>query len=161
MFFDNEINRAFRRMSGSFFDTDDIFEGNRGNSETGPYWYGYTLSIGPNGRPVLRECGTGQEAPGQGNAREPVVDTIVDEKNNTVKLIAEIPGVEKNDIQIVVDNKVVDISAARDKTRYHARVPIKRRIDENSAKASYKNGILQLVFGLVSEKPTGTKVEVE
>ncbi|MFB5638138.1 MAG: Hsp20/alpha crystallin family protein, partial [Nitrosarchaeum sp.] len=41
-------------------------------------------------------------------------------------------------------------------------VPIKYKVDENSAKASYKNGILELVFKLIEdEKPKGKKVEVE
>ena len=45
--------------------------------------------------------------------------------------------------------------------KYHTKVPLKHKVDENSAKASYKNGILQLVFKLVTEKQTGKKVEVE
>ena len=37
--------------------------------------------------------------------REPLVDTIVDEKEKVVKLIAEMPGVEKTDVKIVVDKQ--------------------------------------------------------
>ena len=44
--------------------------------------------------------------------------------------------------------------------KYHAKVPIRHNVDEKSAKASYKNGILQLVFERVAANPTGTKVEV-
>ncbi len=146
-------------MSESFFDADDIFEGAKGNLGTGPHWHGYALSVGPNGRPILKEFGHRPEA-SRDSAREPMVDTIVDEKSNTVKLIAEIPGVEKSDIQVVVDNDAVDISAARDNKKYHAKVPIRHNVDEKSAKASYKNGILQLVFERVAANPTGTKVEV-
>ncbi|MGI0022307.1 MAG: archaeal heat shock protein Hsp20, partial [Nitrososphaeraceae archaeon] len=37
-----------------------------------------------------------------------------------------------------------------------------QKVDENSAKASYKNGILELRFSLVEqEKPKGKTVEVE
>jgi len=46
--------------------------------------------------------------------------------------------------------------------KYHVKVPIQHRIEENSAKASYKNGILELVFKLKDpEKPKGKTVEVE
>ena len=69
-----------------------------------------------DGKPVVKEYGNVK--PGQlptSDTREPIVDTIVDEKETVVKLIAaEMPGVEKTDVKIVVDNKVVDISAEHD-----------------------------------------------
>ena len=163
MFFDSEFDRIFKRMSNSFFNIDDIFEEFKGKgSETGPYYYGYTMTVGPDGKPVVKEYGNVK--PGllpTSDTREPIVDTIVDENEKVVKLIAEMPGVEKTDVQIVVENKIVSISAEHDQKKYHAKVPLKNKVDENSAKASYKNGILQLVFKLVEEKPQGKKVEVE
>ena len=163
MFFDSEFDRIFKRMSNSFFNIDDIFEEFKGKgSDNGPYYYGYTMTVGPDGKPVVKEYGNVK--PGllpTSDTREPIVDTIVDENEKVVKLIAEMPGVEKTDVQIVVENKVVSISAEHDKKKYHAKVPLKNKVDENSAKASYKNGILQLVFKLVEEKPQGKKVEVE
>ena len=96
------------------------------------------------------------------DAREAIVDTIVDEKEKVVKLIAEMPGVEKSDVKIVVENKIVDLSAEHDEKKYHVKVPVQHKVDENSAKASYKNGILQIVFKLAEEKkPKGKTVEVE
>ena len=163
MFFDSEFDRIFKRMSNSFFNIDDIFEEFKGkDSCSGPYCYGYTMTVGPDGKPVVKEYGNVK--PGllpNSDTREPVVDTIVDEKEKVVKLIAEMPGVEKSDVKIVVDNKVVDVSAEHGEKKYHAKVPLKHKVDENSAKASYKNGILQLVFDLVEDKPTGKTVEVE
>ena len=162
MFFDSEFDRIFKRMSNSFF-SNDIFEEFKGkDSGSGPYYYGYTMTVGPDGKPVVKEYGNVK--PGllpNSDTREPIVDTIVDEKEKVVKLIAEMPGVEKTDVKIVVDNKVVDVSAEHGEKKYHAKVPLKHKVDENSAKASYKNGILQLVFGLVEDKPTGKTVEVE
>ena len=163
MFFDSEFDRIFKRMSNSFFNIDDIFEEFKGRgSETGPYYYGYTMTVGPDGKPIVKEYGNVK--PGllpTSDTREPIVDTIVDENEKVVKLIAEMPGVEKTDVQIVVENKVVSISAEHDQKKYYAKVPLKNKVDENSAKASYKNGILQLVFKLVEDKPQGKTVEVE
>ena len=162
MFFDNEIDRIFKKMSSSFFDIDDAFEEFKGNSDSGPFFYGYTMTVGPDGKPVVQEYGNAK--PGQlpvSDTREPIVDTIVDEKEKIVKLIAEMPGVEKTDVKIVVDNKIVNLSAEHGEKKYHVKVPLQHKVDENSAKASYKNGILQLVFKLVVEKQTGKKVEVE
>jgi HSP20 family protein len=162
--FDDEFDRIFKRMSSSFFDIDDIFEEFKGNgSQTGPFYYGYTMTVGPNGKPIVKEYGNVK--PGllpSANIREPIVDAIVDEKEKLVKLVAEIPGVEKSDVKILVQDKTVDISAEHDEKKYHVKVPIKYKVDENSAKASYKNGILEVVFKLIEdEKPKGKKVEVE
>ena len=161
IFFDNEFDRIFRRMSNSFFNIDDIFEEPKGNG-SGPYYYGYAMAVGPDGKPVVKEYGNSK--PGQlptSDARAPIVDTVIDEKEKVVKLIAEMPGVEKADVKIVVENKIVDISAEHDEKKYHVKVPLKHKVDENSAKASYKNGILQLTFKIVEEKPKGKTVEVE
>ncbi|MFB5612586.1 MAG: archaeal heat shock protein Hsp20 [Nitrosarchaeum sp.] len=161
--FNDEFDRIFKRMSGSFFDIDDIFEEFKEGTGTGPFYYGYTMTVGPNGKPVVKEYGNVK--PGllsSADTREPIVDSIVDEKEKLVKLVAEMPGVEKSDVKILVQDKVVDISAEHDKKKYHVKVPIKYKVDENSAKASYKNGILELVFKLIEdEKPKGKKVEVE
>lgn len=161
--FDDEFNRIFKRMSNSFFNIDDIFEDFKQGTTTGPYYYGYTMTVGPDGKPVVKEYGNVR--PGlvsSSNTREPMVDTLIDEKEKQVKLVAEMPGVEKSDVKIVVQDKLVDISAEHGEKKYHVNVPIKYKVDENSAKASYKNGILELVFKLIEdEKPKGKTVEVE
>lgn len=162
--FDDEFDRIFKKMSSSFFDIDDTFEEFKENgSNSGPFYYGYTMTIGPNGKPVVKEYGNVK--PGllsSADTREPIVDAIVDEKEKLVKLVAEMPGVEKTDVKILVQDKSVDISAERGEKKYHVKVPIKHKVDENTAKASYKNGILELVFKLIEdEKSKGKKVEVE
>ena len=162
--FDDEFNRVFKRMSSSFFDIDDIFEEfKRNGSNSDPFYYGYTMTVGPNGKPVVKEYGNVKpELLPSTDTREPIVDVIADEKEKLVKLVAEMPGVEKTDVKILVQDKSVDISAEHDEKKYHVKVPIKHKVDENSAKASYKNGILELVFKLIEdEKPKGKKVEVE
>lgn len=162
MFFD-EFDRYFKKMSQSFFDIDDIFEEFKEGNITGPVYYGYTMTIGPDGKPIVREYGNVK--PGllpTSDVREPIVDTIVDQKEKVVKLVAEMPGVEKSDVKVVVQDKTVNIDAERGEKKYHASVPIKINVDKDSAKASYKNGILELVFKLVEpEKPKGKTVEVE
>ena len=161
--FDSEFDRIFKRVSNSFFNIDDVFEEfKEKDSSSGPYYYGYTMTVGHDGKPIVREYGNVR--PGllsDSGTKEPVVDTIIDKKEKSIKLVAEMPGVEKTDVKILVDNKTVDVSAERDEKRYHVKVPLKHKVDENSAKASYKNGILQIVFNMVEDKPAGKTVEVE
>jgi HSP20 family protein len=161
-FFDAEIDRIFKKMSNPFFDVNDVLEGFNGNSNSGPVFYGCTMTIGPDGKPSVQEYGNVKpDRPHISDAREAIVDTIVDEKEKVVKLIAEMPGVEKTDVKILFDKNVVNITAEHDEKKYHCTVPLQHKVDENSGKATYKNGILQLVFKLVVEKQTSKKVEVE
>ena len=162
--FDDEFSRIFRKMSSSFFNTDDIFEEFKTKgTNSGPFYYGYTMTVGPDGKPIVKEYGNVKPELAQAsNSREPLVDTIVDEKENLVKLVAEMPGVEKSDVKIVVQGKSVNIAAERGEKKYQVNVPISHKVDENSAKASYKNGILELVFKQAEqEKPKSKTVEVE
>jgi HSP20 family protein len=166
MFFDDEFDRLFKKMSRSFMNLDDIFEEVKETGDIqryGPFYYGYTMTIGPDGKPVVKEYGNVK--PGllpTSDTREPLVDTLIDEKEKVLKLVAEMPGVEKKDVKVVVDEKIVNIDAEHGEKKYHAKVPIKYKVDKDSAKASYKNGILELKFNLVeTEKPKGKTVEVE
>ncbi|MDH5658800.1 MAG: Hsp20/alpha crystallin family protein, partial [Nitrosopumilus sp.] len=58
MWFDEPFEE-FRRMSDRFFNTGDIFGSNWSGDrqQVGPYYYGYTMTVGPDGRPVIKEYG--------------------------------------------------------------------------------------------------------
>ena len=104
MFYDDEFDRIFKQMSGSFMNLDNVFEmlKNAGNI-SGPVFYGYTMTTGPDGKPVVEEYGNVKPdmLPTE-NKREPLIDTLVDEKEKTLKIVAEMPGVEKKDVSVVV-----------------------------------------------------------
>ena len=163
MFHDDEFNRIFKQMSGSFVNLDNVFEmlKNAGNI-SGPVFYGYTMTTDPDGKPVVEEYGNVQPdmLPTE-NKREPLIDTLVDEKEKTLKIIAEMPGVEKKDVNVVVGaDKVIHIDAEHGEKKYHVKVPIKHDVDAESPKATYKNGILELTFKLEDEKSKGKAIDV-
>ena len=165
MFFDDEFDSLFRKMSRSFMNLDELFDEAKesGVQSYGPFYYGYTMTVGPDGKPVVKEYGNVKPSllP-TSETREPFVDTLVDEKENTLKLVAEMPGVEKKDVKVVVNEKTVNIDAEHGEKKYHAKVPVPHKVDKDSAKASYKNGVLELKFSLLeTEKPKGKTVEVE
>lgn len=164
MFFDEEVDRLFKKMSKSFMDFDDIFEDvKRSDGKTfGPYYYGYSITVGSDGKPQIREYGNVKPSllPSS-EVREPLVDTLVDDKENTLMLVAEMPGVEKKDIKVAVEGNLVNIDAERGDKKYQTKVPIKHKVDVDSVKASYTNGILEVQFRLKKEdKPKGKTVEV-
>lgn len=147
-------------------DIDDIFEEfkDSNNLQTyGPYYYGYTMTIGSDGKPVVKEYGNVKTSllP-TSDVREPFVDVLVDDKEKVLKLVAEMPGVEKKDIKIIVEGRTVNLDAEHEEKKYHAKLPIKQKVEEDSVKATYANGILEVRFKLKEdEKPKGKTVEVE
>jgi len=174
MFHDDEFDRIFEHMSGSIMNLDNVFEMlKKAGNISGPVFYGYTMTTGPDGNPVVQEYGNVKPdtlppkwkqrkslLPTE-NKREPLIDTLVDEKEKTLKIIAEMPGVEKKDVNVIVgDDKVIHIDAERGEKKYHVKVPIKHDVDAESPKATYKNGILELTFKLEDEKSKGKAIDV-
>lgn len=162
----DEFDNLFQRMLRPFKGLDNIWdelEGSANLQTFGPYYYGYTATIGPDGKPVVREYGNIR--PGllpAAETREPFADVIVDDKEKVLKVVAEMPGVEKKDIKIEVVGRTILIDAEHEERKYHTKIPIKQKVDENSVKATYANGILEVRFKLKEEeRPRGKTVEVE
>jgi len=121
--------------------------------EYGPFVYGYSVKIGPDGKPVVREFGNMKPNMAVGEdkkplslqeAREPLVDVIQEQEQ--VKVIAELPGVEKEDIQLFVTERALTIDVTSPDHRYHKELELPFEVDENSASSSYKNGVLETVM---------------
>lgn len=165
MWFDDQFENTFRRLSNRFFNSGDIFEYPLGGQVQtfGPYYYGYEMTVGPDGKPRLKEWGNSKpvSAISDSGVREPFVDETIDEKGQILKLVTEMPGIEKSDIQVNIDDNTVSISAEHGDRKYSAKIPLKYKVDENSAKAKYTNGVLELTLSLADEKPKGRLVSVE
>ena len=71
------------------------------------------------------------------------------------------PGIEKADIKVNIENNTVSISAQRGSRNYKDSIPLKHKVDENSAKARYTNGILELSFTLAEKQSKGKIVTVD
>ncbi|PCN49831.1 heat-shock protein Hsp20 [Candidatus Geothermarchaeota archaeon ex4572_27] len=129
----------------------------------GPIVYGYTMTIGPDGKPVVREFGnvrptrTGVIRPVE--EREPLVDVIPGDK--VIQVVAEMPGVNKEDIKLEATEDELIISAESGNRKYYKVVPLPAKVDPKSAKATYKNGVLEVVLSKVEERPRGERIRVE
>ncbi|MCO8244562.1 MULTISPECIES: Hsp20/alpha crystallin family protein [unclassified Haladaptatus] len=80
-------------------------------------------------------------------------DTHVDihEDEELVRVIADLPGVEKDDINLKCDGEAMTISAVSDHREYDERITLPARVDESSAKATYNNGVLEVTFEKTDE----------
>jgi HSP20 family protein len=151
------LNRMFRTVRE--INTSDL-------TNNTPYFYGYQVTIGPDGKPHVREFGNIRpSAKGlveQTGVRAPLVDTALDGKQNTLKITAEMPGVNKEDVKIDVSDKYVSIHAEKGEKKYHADIPVDVELDDASAKATYSNGILELKIKLKqAQKSKGKEIRVE
>lgn len=106
--------------------------------------------------------------------REPLTDIIENEKE--IKIIAEIPGVEKSDIKINATQDSIEISAETKKeeeekgkgyarrerryTKFYRSFTLPKPVIPEKAKASYKNGVLEITIPKAEEeKKTTIKIE--
>jgi HSP20 family protein len=162
-------NRIFEEMDKEFSDAEDMLnrmfrtvrQSSASESQTFPYYYGYQITVGPDGKPHIREFGNARpSAKGlieRSTVREPLVDTSLDEKDNTLTITAEMPGITKQDVKVAVDDGLVTISAEKGEKKYHTKLPIDTELDSDTAKATYTNGILELKIKL--KKPPKAKAK--
>ncbi|MER3601810.1 MAG: heat-shock protein Hsp20 [Nitrososphaerota archaeon] len=114
--------------------------------QLGPIVWGYSITIGPDGKPIIREFGNFKPEKGGGiiREREPLVDII--EQADLIRVILEIPGVEKEDIDLKVTESKLTIRVDTADRKYHRTVELPEPVDPDSAKATYKNGILEVTL---------------
>ncbi len=136
--------------------------------EYGPFIWGYTMTIGPDGKPVIREFGNMRPefmgAPPKPTLnvqeyREPLVDVV--ETEDEVKVVAELPGVEKDQIQLYATGRGLTISVDTPERKYYKELELPAEVDPSTAKSKYRNGILEVVLKKVSKKPKGVRLKVE
>ncbi len=74
------------------------------------------------------------------------VHITTQQDDERVYVVADLPGVEKDAIDIKCDGRTLTIAAATDHREYEERLRLPVRVDEHSANATFKNGILEVIF---------------
>jgi HSP20 family protein len=132
--------------------------------EYGPFVYGYSITIGPDGKPIVREFGNvkpqpyGRPSVSIREEREPLVDVIT--ADDEVKVIAELPGVEKDDIKLEGTEDTLIISVDTPERKYYKEVKLPVPVDPEKAKSNYKNGVLEIILPRKG-RSKGYKIKVE
>jgi HSP20 family protein len=91
-----------------------------------------------------------------GFASETHVDVY--DEGAVLRLVADLPGITKEGIDLKCDGETLTISAAGDRREYDERVRLPARVDEHSAKATFNNGVLEVTFDRI-EDPAAIDVE--
>jgi HSP20 family protein len=134
--------------------------------EVGPIVYGYSMTIGPDGKPKVREFGNVKSSRGFGGMTrpeisgeiEPLVDVTSTDKE--VKVVAEMPGITKDNIRINVHDGTLEVKSEDPQRKYHRTIEIPPETDIETAKSAYNNGILEITFKK-KEQTKGKTIKVE
>ncbi|ABL87715.1 heat shock protein Hsp20 [Pyrobaculum islandicum DSM 4184] len=152
---ERQIEEDFRRFSSQV-----------GGGRPRYYYYGFEITVGPDGRPVVREFGNVRRRPDV--ERIEVVDEIdpltdIVEEDDKIKVVVDMPGVEKEDIKLYIseDGKTLTIDARGKERKYHKEIRLPAAVDPNKAKATYKNGVLSVELEKVEKKKRGFEIKID
>ncbi len=149
--FDEIIERIFESI-----DTNQINQ-----TKNRPFIYGFSLTQRPGAEPDIKEFGNirpsihGFEV----GERKPIIDVF--ESEDEVHVVAEMPGVDKEDIKLDATETSLDISAKTENTEYSEYVELPVSVQTDSAKASYKNGVLDVTLKRANPKKEKASIKVE
>ncbi len=133
--------------------------------EFGPFVYGYSMKVGPDGKPEIREFGNVKPRrnglPHVQEEREPLVDVV--ETNGEIHVVAELPGVEKKDIKLSGTEDTLTIIVDNPQRKYFKEVALPGKVKVREASSQYKNGVLEVALPKSkNRKPsTGEPINVE
>lgn len=138
--FDELFEDVRRRM-------EKVFSGSMEDLETGkPFVWGYSFRVGPDGKPEFRQFGdTDALQPWTSESRrEPLTDLI--ERGDSLSVTVELPGVEKDQIELRATPRELTISVENPDRRYYKEMDLPSAVDPDSVKATFRNGVLDITL---------------
>ena len=93
--------------------------------------------------------------------RDPLVDVI--ETDGEIHVVAELPGVEKEEIKLHATESTLTISVESPKRKYFKEVTLPAEVRVQEAKSKYKNGVLEVtLLKAAKEKgPQGEPINID
>ncbi len=133
----------------------------------GPFVYGYSVTVGPDGKPKVREFGNFKAETRLGKPhmdvkekREPLADVMATDAE--VRVIVELPGVEKEDIKLSGTDDKLTISVDTPKHKYFKEVELPAKVDSKKATSKYNNGVLDITIPKKEQEETKSEtIDIE
>ena len=110
--------------------------------------YGFTIKAGlGDDRPRIEPFGNIRKDPESGRSvvqevREPVVDVF--EEEDHVLIVAEMPGIRVEDVQIAVEDDLLTITAAHGDKRYRKEVLLPASFAREKMQVTCNNGVVEI-----------------
>jgi HSP20 family protein len=138
--------------------------------EFGPFVYGWSMRVGSDGKPRVEKFGN---IPGKAGKmhegiaegveeREPLTDIV--EGNEDVKIMAELPGVDKKDIELEAGEESLFIDVDTHERRYSKELKLPCKVKPETTKANYNNGVLEVTIKRAEsrkEKKVVKKIKID
>jgi HSP20 family protein len=137
---------------------------NQKPNEGGPMVWGFSVNVGTDKKPTIRQLGnfnfgSKKKAPQQKPEEpEPLIDTIED--NDTITVIAEIPGITSSDIKLDTTETKMKLSVDTPQRKLSKEIVLPSEVEPESAKAWYKNGILEIKLRRKASNRSSTPINV-
>jgi HSP20 family protein len=130
---------------GAFIDSESLEEFMRNPQGTNPFVFGFSMTMGPDGKPTIRRFGN--VSPDESGIRmtpqlEPLVDVI--EEDNEVIVVAELPGVERDEIKVRIKGMTLTIHVDNPARPYHKEILLPSKVKKEDASSAIRNGILEV-----------------
>jgi len=157
--FDREFEQMREYMDRLFEQAIRTQKGDDKSSK--PFVYGFSIRTGPDGIPHITQFGntrrsmTNVKEFDEGFGREPLTDVIEDE--NGISITAELPGVEKEEVELDLQGDELAIKVDTENRKYHKKIDLPENIDKESITATYKNGVLDVCMKKQKKKDENTK----
>ncbi len=122
---------------------------------------GFSIKIGPDGKPKIRELSRSQsmleDADLDEGDFEPLIDFLEDAK--TLLVLAQLPGISKDDIDLRLTESCLTLSVDSEDFEWYDELKLPTKVDPKSARASYKNGVLEVK--IAKSKKIDNKISIK
>jgi HSP20 family protein len=107
--------------------------------------FGFSVKTAVGGKPIVESFGNVKKSPRGPTVeeeREPITDVF--DEDDEIRIYAEMPGVNEEDIKLDLKDDIVDISAQTGDRKYHKEVLLPAKVQTDTLVSSYSNGILEI-----------------
>jgi HSP20 family protein len=131
-------------QDGSMIDPKTFDEMIRDYQGTSPFVFGFSMNVGPDGKPVIRRFGNPPHEPSgeRLSVIEPLVDVV--EEDGEIIVVAEVPGVDKDEIKVRVKGTALTIHSDNPNRPYHKEVNLPAKVSREEARSAIRNGVLEV-----------------
>lgn len=144
----NEMNETLKRVGRDIEEMVMEMKAHAERIRERPMVFGFTFGLSGD-RPELRTFG---DLTVRGEYRVPVYEQVVDEARGELRVVLELPGIEKEDIRLDVSTEYLRLEASTGERKYRAHVRLKRAVEPRSASARFLNGVLEVNLKLKGEE---------
>ncbi|MFW9809178.1 MAG: archaeal heat shock protein Hsp20 [Candidatus Thorarchaeota archaeon] len=129
---------------GSLFDSKAFEEMLRNPEGTSPFVFGFSMNVGPDGKPIIKRFGnpSGDVGVEPSPSLEPLVDVV--EENDEIIVVAEVPGVERDEIKVRIKGTTLTIHSENLERPYHKVIELPSKVTKDEAKSAIRNGVLEV-----------------